>query len=124
MPTAPTAPNPPQATRAAGGAPVTERRSWWAELTPDRPATPWGQYRAPTARQVSVVPPASQWKLADIAQNESTFVQAFKDLLWERYQAADDGERNTLFWQGVKQNPELAAATFVRRMLANKKIVT
>jgi hypothetical protein len=60
-----------------------------------------------------------KWNLADIAKSEPAFVNEFKNLLWERFQATPEGKRGSLFWQGVKQNPELAAASFVRKALQN-----
>jgi hypothetical protein len=96
--------------------PVTPTQQWY------KPAPlknmPWQQNPATQPHNVSVAKP-SKWKLDEIARNESGFVQEFKNLLWERYQSTPESERGSVFWQGVKQNPELAAASFVRRALEN-----
>lgn len=95
--------------------PSTPRQ--WYQPTPIN-QMPWQQNPASTPANVSVVT-APRWKLDEIARNESGFVQEFKNLLWDRYQRANETERQSVFWQGVKQNPELAAASFVRRALTN-----
>ncbi len=100
-----------------GGAPKTGQRPWYDTNTKQ---TPWAATPAPVSDQASNYR-ASQWKLEDVAKSEATFTQEFKSLLWERYKNLPDGERNSLFWQGVRQNPELAAASFVRRALENMK---
>lgn len=128
MPSAPAAPSAPSAT---GGAPKVTATVNPQPIAPKAPAKPkqwyqptplkqmpWQQNPATTPANVSVVT-SPKWKLDEIARNESGFVQEFKNLLWERYQQASENERQSVFWQGVKQNPELAAASFVRRALTN-----
>lgn len=111
---APTAPAAPQVQNPAGGAPKVKQ---WYEPTPIK-QQPWEKNPALPAADISVVS-KPQWNLQDVAKNESAFVNEFKNALWERFQKASESERGGIFWQGVKQNPELAAASFVRRALQN-----
>ena len=96
--------------------PATVGQAWYNP--PPIKNMPWQQNPATQPNNVSMVTP-SKWNLADIARNESGFVQEFKSLLWERYQSTPEAERGSVFWQGVKQNPELAAASFARRAIQN-----
>jgi hypothetical protein len=61
--------------------------------------------------------PKPVWTIGQIKEAEPDFVAKLKDRLWEMYTEASESERNTVFMQGIKQNPEYAAATIVRRML-------
>jgi hypothetical protein len=108
------APVAPQVQNPMGGAPKVKQ---WYEPTPIK-QQPWATNPTPPANNISVVTPP-KWNLADVAKSEGTFVNEFKNLLWERFQSTPEGKRGSLFWQGVKQNPELAAASFVRRALTN-----
>jgi len=114
---APAAPIAPQVTGPAGGAPKVRTDGQWFAPTPIK-QQPWQTNPAPVPADISVVTPP-KWTLQDVAKNERVFVNEFKNALWERFQAASEKERGRVFWQGVKQNPELAAASFVRRALQN-----
>lgn len=111
---APAAPPVPQVQNPAGGAPVINQ---WYSPKPIK-QQPWGKNPAMPAADIAVVS-APKWNLQDVAKNESGFVNEFKNLLWERFQNTPEQQRGSIFWQGVKQNPELAAASFVRRALQN-----
>jgi hypothetical protein len=124
----------PQVQQPTGGAPVVMKaqpyggvaspsgtEQWWSNgsnIQKEEFLRPWQRnpVAPPTQRAVVEKPP---WTLKDIRANESKVVGLMKDMLWERFQATPDAERHDVFWQGVKQNPELAAATFVRRMAHN-----
>ncbi len=122
---APGAPIAPQMPAATGGAPkldvsvTTPEPKRWYSPTP-LAMQPWQRNPAPAPTTQSPYAPSS-WALKDVAAAEPKFVKEFQNLLWERYQKASESERGGVFWQGVKQNPELAAATFVRQMLDNMK---
>lgn len=141
IPTAPPPPRPPSATGGAskpqtgggdppyvpqtgGGLPPFVPQTGGG-LPPVKPPAPWWRPDRPWQQQ-PINPPTTpsgvtnpQWKLKDVAANEAAFVQEFKKLLWEKYQATPEAQRGGVFWQGVKQNPEMAAASFVRRALQN-----
>lgn len=112
----------PQVSGISGGAPKVNTTY----------ATPGGQWYTPAATKPKpwqtnsvdapdslTVVPSPKWTLKDVQAAEPKFVEAFKNTLWDRYQKANEGERQTVFWQGVKQNPELAAASFVRQALTH-----
>lgn len=111
---APVAPIAPQVQNPMGGAPVVKQ---WYAPTPIK-QQPWETNPAPAPTQISVVS-KPKWTLEDVAKNERAFVNEFKNTLWEKFQNTSEQERGSIFWQGVKQNPELAAASFVRRALTN-----
>lgn len=114
--TDPVSPISPQVSSASGGAPKLRRTEWYNEHVVK--PKPWQGYEAPAPLEPTVVsnPP---WTLEEVAKNERTFVNEFKNLLWDKFQATPESDRYGIFWQGVKQNPELAAASFVRRALEN-----
>jgi len=124
VPVAPVAPYAPQVTDATGGAPRTSREppvsteTRW--FTPANKPAPWANTVVPPPTTRTDVP-RSDWTLGGITQAEPEFVNEFKNLLWEKYLATPENQRNGLFWQGIKQNPEAASASFVRRMLENMK---
>lgn len=111
---APVAPTTPQVQNPAGGAPKLSQ--WYSPKPLDQ--QPWAKNPALPASGITVVS-KPKWNLQDVAKAEPEFVNEFKNMLWERYQAASEQQRGSIFWQGVKQNPELAAASFVRRALQN-----
>lgn len=112
LPTA-MAPAAPQVSNPMGGAPV--QRQWFQPA--NKPA-PWAGHATPPPVKVAVAT-KPQWTLKDVAANEPAFVSEFKNLLWERFQSSPEKDRGSVFWQGVKQSPEMAAASFVRRALQN-----
>lgn len=59
------------------------------------------------------------WTVKDVQANEPEFVSGIRDKLWAKYQSLPASEKSDIFWQGVAQNPEYAAASMVRRMLFN-----
>lgn len=70
----------------------------------------------PTKMEEAPKPP---WTVAQVKEAEPEFVAATRDALWEMYTNASEEEKQSMFMQGIKQNPEYAAATLVRRMLDN-----
>jgi hypothetical protein len=115
---APVAPIAPQVQSPVGGAPkVTMTAQPWYSPVPIK-AQPWEANPVQAPTQVSVVT-KPKWTLKDVAASEPAFVNEFKNLLWDKFQNASEKERGSIFWQGVKQNPELASASFVRRALQN-----
>lgn len=125
MPTPAPTVNPagPPAVVGPGGTqyPQTPTSKLASPFTPPTPITqPWQRQPAPAPAAPSIAP--SLWTLKDVAAAEPEVTKQIQDLLWSRYQSASEQERGGVFWQGVKQNPQLAAASFVRRMLDNMRV--
>ncbi len=121
-------PSPPSATGGAPklpttGAPRMPRTSFGTEITgmapkPAEALPPWMRQPAiPQTRMVNVAPP--QWKVRDVIDNNAAFVQDMKQRLWQRYNEETPERRASVFWQGVKQNPEYVAGALARRIAAN-----
>ena len=117
---APQPPNVPQVTRPQGGAPKVSFRD---DVMSDMKAvveSPWGKYNAEPQTQITRVDnPNALWTLGDIRDKNQAVVKDVQERLWKRYQNATQAERDSAFFQGVRQNPELAAASMVRRAFHN-----
>jgi hypothetical protein len=96
----------------------TKARPWRAEQAQTRAGS---AYKPVLDAETLHEAPAPPWTIAQVKEAEPEFVSDIRDRLWEMYQSASEAERNTIFMQGIKQNPEYAAATIVRRMLMNSQ---
>lgn len=122
-------PGPPAVVGPGGQNPSATRPAPTRGSGPYLPTTPFTPVAEPTPmwrNQPSIAKPASSlvasnWSLKAVAAAEPEVTKQIQDMLWQKFQTASEQERNGIFWQGVKQNPQLAAASFVRRMLDNMK---
>lgn len=64
------------------------------------------------------------WTVKQVQENEPEFIAGIRDAIYAKYESLPETDKQSIFWQGVKQNPEYAAASMVRRMLFNTQQAT
>jgi hypothetical protein len=117
-------PPPLQTPKPRGGAPT--RREPTTVVAPT--TNEYAQFRAPAWQRASYIPPAPEnlvnvpkppWSLEQVRDNQPQATKFLQDKLWQQFQKLPEDQKTETFWQGVGQNPEMAAAAVVRRILHN-----
>lgn len=99
--------------------PVPRRAQPWRA---DQAQTNLGKlYKEKLDSETLVSAPRPPWTIEQVRQAEPEFISSVRERLWEMYTNASEDERNSDFMQGIRQNPDYAAATMVRRLLMNSQ---